>query len=266
MSERSILYRTLAAAVIILSAACSKTGEPGVSRVSFTASIGDYTFTRAVADGSGVNHVWCGAYLNGTLITQAEAPVSGGSAILVLDLANNREYDIVMWACNSTKALWNFNPATAQVMATYANETSSSADNDAFWYKGTLVPQGARSIGVELSRAVAQIHIGTTASFSTVSDVEVSVSNVPSTWNLLTGVMGGQADVDFSLGAAPAEDFTIGATNYHFLAAVSVLAPAEKTTTNISFSLDMDGNAVSKSIDNTSICRNWCTRIAGVIQ
>lgn len=266
MSERSILYRTLAAAVIILSAACSKTGEPGVSRVSFTASIGEYIPTRAVADGSGVDHVWCGAYLNGTLISQAESPVTDGSATLELDLANNRHYDIIMWASNAGNALWSFNPETSVVTAAYEHQTASSADNDAFWYKGTLVPQGARSIGVELSRAVAQIHIGTTASFSTVSDVEVSVSNVPSTWNLLTGVMGGQADVDFSLGAAPAEDFTIGATNYHFLAAVSVLAPAEKTTTNISFSLDMDGNAVSKSIDNTSICRNWCTRIAGVIQ
>lgn len=263
MSERSILYRTLAAAVIILSAACSKTEQPGTSRVSFTAAIGEYIPTRAVADGSGVDHVWCGAYLNGTLISQAEAPVSGGSAILVLDLANNREYDIVMWACNSTKALWNFNPATAQVTATYANETSSSADNDAFWYKGTLVPQGARSIGVELSRAVAQIHVGTTSSFSSVTDVVVSVSAVPSSWNLLTGVMDGEAQRNFSLGTDPGETFTIGATTYNCLAAVCVLAQETKTITDVSFSLNMDGNPVAKSVTNTSIRRNWCTRIAG---
>jgi len=40
MSARSIFYRTLAAAVIILSGACSKTEQPGTSRVCLTAAIG----------------------------------------------------------------------------------------------------------------------------------------------------------------------------------------------------------------------------------
>lgn len=263
MSERSILYRTLAAAVIILSAACSKTEQPGTSRVSFTAAIGEYIPTRAVADGSGVDHVWCGAYLNGTLISQAESPVTDGSATLELDLANNRHYDIIMWASNAGNALWSFNPETSVVTAAYEHQTASSAVNDAFWYKGTLVPQGSRSIGIELSRAVAQIHVGTTSSFSSVTDVIVSVSAVPSSWNLLTGVMDGEAQRNFSLGTDPGETFTIGATTYNCLAAVCVLAQETKTITDVSFSLNMDGDPVAKSVTNTSIRRNWCTRIAG---
>lgn len=263
MSGRSILYRTLAVAVIILSAACSKIEQPVSSRVTFTATIGDYISTRAIADGSAIDHVWCGAYLDGTLITQVEAPVTAGSATLVLDLANNRHYDIVMWASNAANALWSIDPETAVVTAAYDLQTASSAVNDAFWYKDTLVPQGTRSIGIELSRAVAQVHIGTTTSFTSVTDVAVSVSGVPSSWNLLTGELEGEAQRSFSLGADPGETFTIGTTTYNCLAAVSVLAPATETITDISFSMNIDGNPVAKSVTNTSIRRNWCTRIAG---
>ena len=250
--------------VIILSAACTRIDEQDSVRISFNAVISADAVTRAVADGSGVDHLWCGAYLNGTLITQAEATVTDGNATLVLDLANNRQYDIVMWASKSgAGALWSFDPATALVTASYANETASSAANDAFWYKGTLVPNGAQSIGIELSRAVAQIHIGTTTSFTSVTDVVVTVSSVPSTWNLLTGDLGGEDDRTFSLGTDPGETFTIDATTYNCLAAVCVLAPETKTTTNVGFTLNMDGNPVAKNITNTSIRRNWCTRIAG---
>lgn len=263
MSARSIFYRTLAAAVIILSVACSKTEQPGTSRVCLTAAIGEYISTRAVADGSGVDHVWCGAYLNGTLITQAEAPVQDGSATLELDLANNRQYDIIMWASNAGNALWSINPETAVVTASYEYNTASSPQNDAFWYKGTLIPQGACSVGIELSRAVAQIHIGTTVSFTSVTDVAVSVSAVPSSWNLLTGVLDGEAPRNFSLGTDPGETFTVGTTAYNCLAAVCVLAPEIKTLADVSFSLNRDGTPVAKSVTNTSIRRNWCTRIIG---
>lgn len=249
--------------VIILAAACTKMEEQGSARISFTAVISADATTRSVADGSGVDHVWCGAYLDGTLITQAEATVTDGMATLELDLANNSQYDIVMWAGKNGNALWSFDPETALVTAAYANQTASSAVNDAFWYKGTLVPNGAQSIGIELSRAVAQIHIGTTTAFTSVTDVVVTVSAVPSTWNLLTGAMGGEDDRTFSLGTDPGETFTINATTYNCLAAVCILAPETKTTTNVGFTLNMDGNPVAKNITNTSIRRNWCTRIAG---
>lgn len=263
--RNNILLSMLMPALVLLCAACAKTNpEPNTSRVSFAASLDGDIPTRSLTDGSAVDHLWCGAYLGGNLVAQADADVSGGKAIVALDLANNCTYDIVMWACKSGEgARWSFNLLTAEVTASYENQTASSADNDAFWYRGTIVPEGETRIAIELNRAVAQIHVGTTTSFTAVSDVVVNVSAIPSSWNLLTGVLNTGENRTFSLGADPGETFTIGSTTYNSLAAVCVLAPEEQTNTDIAFSLIMDGTPVSRSITDTSIRRNWCTRIAG---
>lgn len=266
---RSIRNMMLVLAATLLSAACSRKEESPVNaRVTLQATLADALQTRAITDGSAVDQVWCGAYLAGTLITEATAPVQAGAATLVLDLANNRTYDIVMWACKAGEnAVWTVNPATAEVSAHYTKETASSAANDAFWYKGTLVPSGEKAVAIELTRAVAQILVGTSNTFTTATDVVVNVTSVPSSWNLLTGAMDGAADRSFSLGSAPAaETFGMGDATYNCLAAVSVLAPEAQTTVNISFSLQMDGTPVTKSVANTTIRRNWCTRIAGDIK
>ena len=262
---KKIFHTILVLAVIAFSASCSKTEPEQTSAITFATSIAPDIATRALSDGSGIDQVVCAAYLGGNLIASTTAPVADGAANVTLELANNRTYDIVMWASKSGSTLWSFDPETASVAATYANQAASSAANDAFWYRGTITPNGPEAFSIELTRAVAQIYVGTSTAFTSVSDVTLSATGIHNGWNLLTGALSEDvANVEFTLGAAPAgETFTIGSDTYYIIGMACVLAPAAETATDVAFSMTRDATPVSKTVNNTSIRRNWCTRIAG---
>ena len=261
---KKLFHTILVLAVIAFSASCSKTEPEQTSAITFATSIAPDIATRALSDGSAIDQVVCAAYLGGNLIASTTATVTSGAATVILELANNRTYDIVMWASKSDGALWSFDPETASVAATYANQAASSAANDAFWYRGTITPNGPEAFSIELTRAVAQIYVGTSTAFTSVSDVTLSATVIPGGWNLLTDTLTDVDDVAFSLGAAPdGETFTIGSDTYYIIGMACVLAPAAETATDVAFSMTRDETPVSKTVTNTSIRRNWCTRIAG---
>lgn len=262
MGIKRLLHIITALTAAFFAAACASTaGEEAVLSVPFSVSL---SHTRALADGSAIDHVWCCAYLDGVLAASAEAEMTGGQAEVVLELANNRSYDVVIWAAKYGNALWSFNPSTAVVTADYAWQASSSDEHDAFWYRGTVTAAGAQSKDVILTRAVAQIWLGTVSPFVSVEDLTLTVSGVPSSWNMLTDSLDGVSDVVLNLdGSAPAETFTAGSEVCYLVGMASLLSPAAETAANISFSMTKDGTPVSRDIANSSIRRNWCTKIAG---
>lgn len=267
---RRLLYTTLSLVAGLLVAACASIDGEGIKQqVSLHAVLHTDAATRSLSAGTSVDYLVCAAYIDGQLVTSTTAPVADCAATVTLDLARSKQYDIVMWACKQSQdggftSPWSFDPATGTVTASYDAVTATSEDYDAFWYRGTLTVGSDMAASVELKRAVAQFMVGTASATGEVSDISLSLTAIPTAWNLLSGTLSDAANLEFQLGAAPdGETFMIDETQYNTLAMVCLLSGADTDYTDMTLTLTRSGGSVTKTVSQAAYRRNWCTRIAG---
>lgn len=239
--------------------------------------------SRTFGDGTTAKNLQCAVYEHGvtnptplpvfgTTETVGTATFNNLSTTVKLYLAQGKTYDIVFWA-SASDSPYTFDATKQTVTADYSATVCNNENLDAFYSVTKLeVSPTTTSANVELKRPFAQLNIGTSdydAAVSagyTVTQAAVTVTDVNTTFNLLTETVTGDAtNVTFALGDIPsatAESFPV--TGYRYLAMNYVLVGSDNATTSVTIKLaDANSKTIESTYTGVPIKANYRTNIYG---
>ena len=298
---KKILY-VLAAVSVIAATSCRKESP----EVPFSAEEAEVSIvvelpleaeaaTKSIADGSTATELYYaifdskGKYIQSLAHTQAIQLSGKQASISNLRLVKNYTYKLVLWA-QAPGAPYSFDHASATVKVDYKGDANSE-NRDAFCEMHTFtVPDAATwEEKVTLRRPFAQINFGA-SDFASVEELgllvksTVEIAGLPDTYNILTGVVSGNASTAFTASRVPeqwtsAEDLEVAGKDYAYVSMSYILAPVNrydkdgkvirdaKELANIKAVFTYDNNAGSFDVDvpNVPYQRNFRTNIVGDI-
>ena len=298
----------VAAAVTALFSACSgdelantNVADGNMVNVSFSANLDQVMPTRSVAgesDGTAATRLYVAVYnADKQLIpaishigTDANGQdfvnVSGKTATVNFQLVKGQTYSFVFWAQNpnATAGAVVFNPTDGKVTVEYSKITANDETLDAFTaHVNDLTVTGAAQQAVTLKRPWAQVNYGSalsdwnaaSAAGITVAKSKVTVNNVYTTLNALTGEVVGEAtttDVVLAANtipasATPARTLTVSGTEYKYIGLNYLLVGNEGQQSLIKADLEIqkaDGTVINTlAFSNVPVQRNYRTNIVG---
>ena len=185
-------------------------------------------------------------------------------------------YDLVFWAQAPGKEYYTLDLAGKKV--TVKNTDVANDDlRDAFYalYETDKV-QTAINETIYLRRPFAQINVLTTSEdilAAAASDIvfeksAMVVKGAPTSMDLISGEVSGDADYTYSANAISEETLTLNGVEYYYIAMNYVLADVEKSLHDVNFDIYKEGQADilnSLSVVNVPIQRNYRTNIIGDI-
>lgn len=234
--------------------------EPEMVDVTFNTILSDDIQSRALGDGTTVNVVYVSVFDNNDVHKFTKSFLIND---VTLTLAKNQSYQIIFWAQYEDE---NFEPYERSVDLTSITMNNSLIDSfdeaekmDAFYavMKNVSI-SGSTSISVELVRPLCQINVGTTA--SSVGTAEFII-NAPTTFNPLTGAVGGEDDLTFSGPGTGTGTFEVDNNSYNRLILGYVFAPTQSPT-DYSGELTINGKTYS-FYDSIQLKANTKTNIVG---
>lgn len=188
--------------------------------------------------------------------------MTGNTYELTLDLLNDQDYTVLFWA--NKKGEDHFDLADLRKV-TMKQAESNDNDRDAFCGIDQIAQHdGAKSKTVTLTRPFAQLNIATLVSTTAGYDLTpqssyVKVSDVPVTYNVATGDVSGDKEVEFTVHTVPAgkkvnDTYDLVAMNY-------VLVPAG--TVSVYYEINTVNGTVKNTINNVPLKKNYRTNIIG---
>ncbi len=303
--KKSLLL--VAAAVTALFSACSSdelassANDSNVVNVSFSANLDQVMPTRSVAgesDGTAATRLYVAVYNADKQLIPAISHigtdaggkdfvnVSGKTATVNFQLVKGQTYNFVFWAQNpnATAGAVVFDPTTGKVNVEYSMIAANDETLDAFTaHVNDLTVTGALSQNVTLKRPWAQVNYGSAqadwdaavAAGITVAKSKVTVNNVYTTLNALTGEVGGEAtttDVVLAANTIPASadtprTLTVSGTKYKYIGLNYLLVGNEGQQSLIKADLEIqkaDGTVINTlAFSNVPVQRNYRTNIVG---
>ena len=295
----------VAAAVTALFSACSSdelassADDGNVVNVSFSANLDQAIVTRVAgeSDGTAATRLYVAVYnANKELIkaisnigvtgSQPTVTVSGKQATVNFQLVKGQTYSFAFWAQNpsATADAVVFNPETGKVSVDYTKIKANDESLDAFTaHVNDLRVTGALSQNVTLKRPWAQVNYGSAqadwdaavAAGITVAQSKVTVNNVYTTLNALTGEVEGEAkttDVVLAANTIPASattarTLTVSGTSYKYIGLNYLLVGNEGQQSLIKADLEIqkaDGTVINTlAFSNVPVQRNYRTNIVG---
>ena len=295
------------AAVTALFSACSNdelatngATDGNMVNVTFNADFDQTLVTRGVAgesDGTAATNLYVAVYNKdkqlieaishiGTTNSQPIETVSGKAATVNFQLVKGQTYNFVFWAQNpnATAGAVVFNPTTGKVNVDYSKIAANDETLDAFTaHVNDLTVTGALSQNVTLKRPWAQVNYGSAqadwdaavAAGITVAKSKVTVNNVYTTLNALTGQVEGEAttdDVVLAANTIPASattqrTLTVSNTAYKYIGLNYLLVGNEGQQSLIKADLEIqkaDGTVINTlAFSNVPVQRNYRTNIVG---
>ena len=268
-------YCILAIAILAFTA-CSK--EPGrgekdtyttvhFSVNGFQAFVGEGV--KSVGDASAVSQLLVGVFdTSGNALEGYKQVVSStaGGFDFSLDLVKGMTYDVVLFA-QSTDRFVNTASWTAASLKSInmpATRTLSVEDDDAFAAVEHVVAGDSKEVAVFLSRAWAQVNVGTTVSLSSITGATLTITGLPITFNALSGEVSGSQTITWT--GAPSGTFTVESTVYNNIG--YAYAPAGETQILVDATIQLNtstGPARSKEVKNIPLKKNHRTNIIGTI-
>ena len=235
--------------------------------------------TKAIGDGATATELYFGVFnQNGEYISslaQAEkVEVVGKTATLKLKLVRNYTYSIVFWA-QAPGAPYTFVAKDATVTVDYSGDANDE-NRDAFCQLHTFtVPDKATfDETVYLKRPFAQINFGSD-DFAQITELgldmesTVQISGLADTYDILNGVVSGNASTDLKLTTVPAqwnpaETLVVGGKDYGYVSMNYILAPVKLgELANISATFAYNNDTVTLDVPNVPFQRNFRTNIIG---
>ena len=286
----------LALAVIVsLAWACQKGGEKDLaagdaSAVTFVVDLPVNLSTKSIGDGDSATELYYAVFnQNGdyirSLAQTAPVAVVGKTAEVELQLVRNYTYTMVFWA-QAPAAPYTFDPETGVVTVDYSGDANAE-NRDAFCQKHTFkVPdQATFEETVYLRRPFAQINFGA-ADFAQITELgiamesTVEIAGLPDTYDIMNGVVSGNASTQFELNTVPAqfnpaETLQVNGVDYGYVSMNYILAPvneydaegnvivAQKELANVSATFSYNGDDVQLNVPNVPYQRNFRTNIIG---
>ena len=284
---KQILKTLAAAALVVLAASCAKeqriaapAGEE--TTVEFTVATPEL-MTKAIADGNTVDKVACNVYSvaadgTETLITNTEISktidMKSGKATFSVRLVTGQTYSFLFWAYKDG-APYTLDAAKKTVTVSYTDAVSNDEKRDAFYaYVANKKITSSVTETVTLKRPFAQVNFGVNKADITAAKnagIEVAKSSVKLTGvatelNLVKGSVSGSETAEFATAAIPAEDLTVGGTEYGYVAMNYVLVGKDAKSLSDATLKIYDGNDKeinTISVPNIPLQGNYRTNILG---
>ena len=301
---KKFFYSVLAAATMMLAVtSCSEddpmTPEIGhdgkTQKVTFKVEMPGETASRAIADGVEVAQANMANKLAWALYESSkvdQAPVLTGNATknadskefnVSIDMVKGLEYKVLFLAYCDGGTIFDVAPGDDLKSLKYNPSVVSNQEAyDAFVACHTHTVNNDVVTEVTLTRPFAQINAATTdadltraASLqATVTHSSLTIANVPTQYNVLTGEASAYQDVTYGFGAIlkdyatqTNEILTVDNTDYNYLNMVYVLADASSSTHSATFTFyrNSDEADAIRTIDivNLPIQRNYRTNVIG---
>lgn len=278
------VWSMAALALLLTTASCTDeqwTGgmSGGESMVTFNAKLPKGLQTKAIGDGLTATTLSYAVYAQDSqtpLITSKdEVTFEDGQATLSLRLAAGKSYDFLFWADaydkDDTDAPYTVDFDTQELNVDYTKALSNEEARDAFFGKATVEVKGAVNQDITLKRPFAQLNIGTNdmaeaqkSGLNTNSlKTSVKVNKIYKTLNLMSGEVGGDAEVTFAANAIPKATFTANGKSYDYLALNYLLVGTDKALVNCEFTYSDGTLNNTMTMDNVPVQRNYRTNIFG---
>ena len=244
--------------------------------LSYKVSLGDELETRAIGDGQKVNQLEVGVFQNNTLVTNATFKRSDDDKFPVeLTLLKNKDYQIVFWAQAEGNEIYtldeNFNLSIGY--AKYNNVSLVETESfEAFYACDEINLGNNKSVSkeIKLKRPFSQLNIAAKEEdvFGKVKSAEITVENLYTGFNLLTGEPTGDAtkqSLTFLYSDADREEIQsikIGEEDYYYVVSAYLFAPEKVKLTGALYD---ENDAVVKSFDfaEVELKPNFRTNIYG---
>ena len=267
-----------ALAALLLTASCSKQESPvlGEDQVIISLGLEGVSTTRAISDGSLVDKLVYEVYDgNGALLgTMDKTETVTFPYSLSLPLAKGQDYTILFWAQDSDCQAYNTDNLKNVVVDYTTNATNNDETRDAFYAAVNVhVTGGPQKVEVVLNRPFAQVNVAVPqAEWQRAIDAGVNVSQssvvftqeVAKKIDLSTGNVSEYASVQYTAEAIPTEKLTVNNEDYVYLSMSYILVGKEKSmVNNATFTFNSNVNAVTLSVPNLPVQRNYRTNVLG---
>ncbi|MBO7203722.1 MAG: hypothetical protein J6V29_02050 [Bacteroidales bacterium] len=268
-----------ALAALLLTASCSKQESPvlGDDQVIISLGLEGVSATRAISDGSKVNQLVYEVYdkngaLLGTMDETTEETVTFPYS-LSLPLAKGQDYTILFWAQNSGCEAYNTEDLRS-VTVDYTDATNNDETRDAFYAAVNVhVTGGPQKVDVVLKRPFAQVNVAVPqAEWQRAIDAGVEITASAATFstevatviNLQDGTVSTPSTVTYALNNLPNEDLVVNEVSYKYLSMSYILVGEQKSmVNNATFTFNSNVNAVTLSVPNLPVQRNYRTNVLG---
>ena len=269
-------------AAALLAGSCQKEASEADSTSAeaiFSVNLPIDLSTKAIGDGTTATELYYGVFnQNGEFISslaQAEkVEVVGKTATLKLKLVRNYTYSIVFWA-QAPGAPYTFVAKDAIVTVDYSG-AANDENRDAFCqlHKFTVPDKATFDETVYLKRPFAQINFGAD-DFAQITELgldmesTVQINGLADTYDILKGVVSGNASTSFKLSTVPAqydpaETLVVGGKDYGYVSMNYILAPVKVgELANISATFAYNNDTVTLDVPNVPFQRNFRTNIIG---
>ncbi len=293
---KKLLYCAVALAGLFAASCQQESLEPvqETGAVTFTVEAPAAMQTKAIADGTNVEHLIYEVWLTPTLgsLEGAQRLYQNNTATLdlvdgvrktkvTLDLVNDQKFAVLFWAQvddpTSSDRAYNTDQLTA---VTYAqSEYNSNDESLAAFYAVAYVVDGSHvkkdgtgtTGAVKLTRPFAQLNLGTlnTSTEYTVDLVnsEVTVYQANTTFNVATSVASAPNDLTFKMAAVPSDPatLTVNEKAYEY-AGMNYLFAGTSNTVSYKILTQIGGGmngTVENRIDYVPLQENYRTNIIG---
>ena len=267
-----------ALAALLLTASCSKQESPvlGEDQVIISLGLEGVSATRAISDGSLVDKLVYEVYDgNGALLgTMDKTETVTFPYSLSLPLAKGQDYTILFWAQDSDCQAYNTDDLKNVVVDYTTDATNNDETRDAFYAAVNVhVTGGPQKVDVVLNRPFAQVNVAVPqAEWQRAIDAGVNVSQssvvftqeVAKKIDLSTGNVSEYTSVEYKAKAIPTEELTVNNEDYVYLSMSYILVGEQKSmVNNATFTFNSNVNAVTLSVPNLPVQRNYRTNVLG---
>ena len=296
---KKLIYCALALAAGLFAASCQQENLEPVAQentVTYTVEVPGVV-TKAVADGKNVDRLYYEVYMtNGTtqadlsdatllykkdiaMVTSQEAT---SRANVTLNLVQNQNYTVLFWAqCDIENPIYDVTDLRKVTYKEGATIKSNHEDYAAFYAVDYISDATPRDKKVYLKRPFAQLNIGTTINPIDYNEdpyrvvmkkSKVTVKDVPTTFNVATSTVGGDAEFTFEMEEVISdENLVVNNTEYNY-AAMNYMFAGDNRTATVEYWLEaevMTQNNVTvptdlnKAVVNVPLKENYRTNIVG---
>ena len=281
-----------ALAAMVLAGSCQQELHPvtdGDTTVKFTVSAGDIA-TKAIADGTNIDALHWEIYKTAEIATAAQ-PLGEKTIIdtdqnkefnVELKLLADQDYTIIFWAEVNGAGHYNTADLRNVQINDYANEMANDESRAAFFKVYPFSTENGVAINetIELTRPFAQINLGSTTyetSFNNVNGgnvkvetTEMTVTNIATSFNTLTGKGEGEQEVTFAAAVTPnaPKDATdklllVNDLYYYWLGMNYLIVCGDSDNVEVDVTLVTNFGDVNHTVTNVPVKENYRTNLLG---
>ena len=296
---KKLIYCALALAAGLFAASCQQENLEPVAQentVTYTVEVPGVV-TKAVADGKNVDRLYYEVYMTNSttkadlsdatllykkdiaMVTSQEAT---SRANVTLNLVQNQNYTVLFWAqCDIENPIYDVTDLRNVTYNGGATIKSNHEDYAAFYAVDYISDATPRDKKVYLKRPFAQLNIGTTINPIDYNEdpyrvvmkkSKVTVKDVPTTFNVATSTVGGDAEFTFEMEEVISdENLVVNNTEYNY-AAMNYMFAGDNRTATVEYWIEaevMTQNNVTvptdlnKAVVNVPLKENYRTNIVG---